>query len=368
MKIKILVSSVCFFILTVCISLLLSAACSLVNMLDDDRTRMEALYKEQPNHLDILVVGPSSSFCSWSPIYAWNKYGITSHSFTFGHFPISAYKYAVKEVLKKQKPKVIIIYTDAINNNIFNHDEYLLYHKFLLYMPVSKNKFDMINAICKECKLNLKARLELYFPIIRYHSQWKNLFNYKNIKTFDKCVVNFFVFFKKGEKNFLQRHANAEIPQDYRYDFIKEKTVLINDLFQYLQKTGSQVLIINFPNLHFSDSEEEYINNIFRNRLLFQMAQDRGFSCYNFADFDLVKKLNIQPEEYFDQNHFNYTGTYKFTKYLSELLIDKYHLEDKRKNPSYSSWNNAYKQHLDFVKEQFNIDIEKEFKGIDKQK
>lgn len=368
MKIKILVNTICFFFLTIVISFALSGLFANYIPIDDDRTRMDSVYNEKPNHIDVLVIGPSSTFCSWAPIYAWNKYGITSITFSFGHFPISVYKYAIKEVLKTQKPKVIVVYTDAINNNTLNHNEYILYHKFLMYMPLTKNKIDMIMAICKECQLNLSAGMELLFPVIRYHSEWKMLLRHRKTELFDKCIITFFPFYKKGKTVFFQKHQNVSVPKETEFEFKEDKKALINDLFQYLEQTHIPVLITNFPNLYYDAPEEQYIYNMTRNHALFKMAKERGFSYYNFMDFKVVKDMNIKNNEFSDHNHFNYRGTYKYTKYLAKYIIDKYNIEDKRNNESYSSWNKAYINYIQFVQSRFNIDIVKEFNDIDNQK
>ena len=360
MRLKVFINYIIFVFSLIIILILLSNLSVLYNSVDDDRTRMESLYKEKNNHLDVIVLGPSSTFCSWTPIYAWQEYGMTSHTYAFGHLHVAAYKYAIKEFLKTQKPKLIILYTDAFKDDEMQAKDYILYHKFLIFMKFSKNKIAMINAISDESNLDIFQRAELYFPIIRYHSKWKLLFDLPRIEKFYKCVVTYFLSFQEGEDIPILKHKDVFVDNQQYNNISKEKIEIINDLFIYLKKLNIPVLMTNFPEVkHYSDASS-YVKQIQRNRLIFKMAKDMGFDTINLIDFDIIEKMGIKNKNYVDECHFNYVGTYKYTKYLGAFIQKKYNIENKKNDIDYNDWDEEYFKYYNYVKKHHNIDIDKE--------
>ena len=71
------------------------------------------------------------------------------------------------------------------------------------------------------------------------------------------------------------------------------------------------------------------------------------------------KELNIDlNNEFVDEHHLNFFGAYKATDYLSNLLINKYGLKDKRNDSKYKSWDEEYEFYRYFIRSRYNVDID----------
>lgn len=76
-----------------------------------DARRMNYLsfYEEKENSLDVVLVGGSNVFVYWDPMQAWGSHGITSFDYSMDSMPAAVMLTAVKEIVKTQSPKVIVI-------------------------------------------------------------------------------------------------------------------------------------------------------------------------------------------------------------------------------------------------------------------
>lgn len=66
-------------------------------------------YNEKRNTLDVLAFGSSHAYASINPIEIWDKTGIQSYVLATSNQPIWITYYYMKEALKFQKPKVMIL-------------------------------------------------------------------------------------------------------------------------------------------------------------------------------------------------------------------------------------------------------------------
>src|SRR5574344_706561 len=78
---------------------------------------------EPKDSIDVLIVGDSETYSSISPMCMWEKRGFTSYvCATSGQFLFDSYEFMVS-ALKQQKPKIIILETNAIYRG-FNLNNY----------------------------------------------------------------------------------------------------------------------------------------------------------------------------------------------------------------------------------------------------
>ena len=69
---------------------------------------------EEKNSLDVVMIGTSDAFSCFSPCYMYEKYGIRSYNCGVSKQSCVGMKRQLKDLLKYQKPKAIIVETDAI--------------------------------------------------------------------------------------------------------------------------------------------------------------------------------------------------------------------------------------------------------------
>ena len=99
---------------------------------------------EPEDSMDILFLGDSLIYSGVSPLYMWNKYGITSYDCSI---PSQKFVFAnkfCKTFLEKQSPKIVFIETDTIFRNLSPEDLATFY-------------------------------AEQIFSVFSYHNRWKSL-------------------------------------------------------------------------------------------------------------------------------------------------------------------------------------------------
>ena len=134
-------------------------------------TIISEFYNEPKNTLDVIFIGESGIYKGISPMKIWEGYKITSYAYGSPTAKLYNNYYCIKEVLKYQKPKVIVLNTDQL----FHNEKFKEGHKRLLYdaMKLNKNK---VEAIIDPVQNNSRSeQISFVFPILRYHSRWNEL-------------------------------------------------------------------------------------------------------------------------------------------------------------------------------------------------
>ena len=193
-------------------------------------TIISEFYDEPKNTLDVIFVGESSVYKGVSPIRIWEKYKITSYDYGSPTAKLYNNYYCIKEVLKYQRPKVIILNTDQLFHNEQMKEEY----KRLLYdaMKLNKNK---IEAIMDPVQNNSKnEQISFIFPILRYHSRWMEIEDedfLKNKGKYDNIFKGYWLVKEiepyKGEKyNKYQEISRTELKYFEKIaDLCKENSI-----------------------------------------------------------------------------------------------------------------------------------------------
>ena len=127
-------------------------------------------YNEKRNTLDVLAFGSSHAYASINPIEIWDKTGLQSYVLATSNQPIWITYYYMKEALKFQKPKVMILDVHMIVDYDKEYGTEAMNYTALNEMKFSKNKVDAIRASAPK-----KDRVYYYFDLFKYHSRWKDL-------------------------------------------------------------------------------------------------------------------------------------------------------------------------------------------------
>ena len=156
---------------------------------DEPLFNIAGFYGEEKHTLDMVYIGGSACLTYWEPLRAFEQEGIASYDFAASTPQAELYKTMIKEILKTQKPEVIVI--DARTFQYREKDatpKEVHYRNVLTGMPLSINKIEFIHENVEKY-LN-EDDTSYYFDIIKYHrdlseaeidDQVKMIFNqYKN--------------------------------------------------------------------------------------------------------------------------------------------------------------------------------------------
>ena len=144
-----------------------------------DIENIYGFYAEPENSLDMVMIGPSEVYTGYAPALAWEEYGLKSCNLSIGAVPCNMYKSIVTEIVKRQKPKLLVISAAAFSQGNWNLTDEVYLRKWIDNMPMSQNKLDTVKTIPKNINKDdekVKDHISdtLYFPLEKYHGNWKD--------------------------------------------------------------------------------------------------------------------------------------------------------------------------------------------------
>ena len=289
---------------------------------------IRGMYEERENSLDAVCIGASSCYRAWIAPVAWNNYGIAVWPFFNASQPVEAAEYLVKEARKKQPNALMIISINLLWSN-FNEEQL---HNTVDFLPISENRIKLTKELIMLGDYPKEEKNEFYFPLIRFHSRWNEL------------TEEDFHYSINGQKGGLTNKSLFQSVQDVsdsyrntvrRTELIERIQNALENLLDYCDAESVKVLFIITPQV---GPDETWL-------AMYNSANDyitaRGYPVLNMrADMD---RTGIDlTRDYYDPDHTNAHGAFKLTDYLAKYLVKNYGLKDKRGDPAYADWNEAY--------------------------
>lgn len=327
-NIQIVIKIICFF--TIGILLFYTATKILIpKWISVKENRMtyivKGFYKEPKNSLDVVFMGNSDVYRGISPITLWDEYGIASYNYSSAGQRMWTAYYMLVECLKYQKPDLIVLNMDSAFNESQSSESN--YRKVFDNMKLSKNK---ITAITDPVFKNKNADIISYlFPLYRFHSRWSELETRDFTKAFEN---NKFAY--KGldlivdakpytENNYMERDHSKEV--------IGEKcSKYLNKMIDLCKKENIELLLIEIP------SAESWSKDLSDKTAEFAKEHELDFIDLNLL-IDEVG-LDWKTDTVDAGDHLNVYGAEKVSKYLGNILREKYNIPNRKEDAKYANW------------------------------
>ncbi len=295
--------------------------------------RIDYLFKEDED-TEVLFLGSSHVYTGIFPLRMWEEYGFTSSLGATSQQSIPVSYYLLKEVLRHHHPRVVALDVFCMSKEFYagkTSNIQLITDAMPLFSPVRL-----------ECLLDLYPKankedpfLSIFFPIGMYHTRWTEL----------------------KESDFHQEHnfwrgvtlspdvftGKSSIPQ-----MAEESREIPDGMEDYLDKirglceeSGTELLLFILPYGVDPDNAErqEAIKNdleVYRSVELY--AEKNGIRFVNF--FREQEQMRLDPQQDFrDDNHLNFSGGGKISRFLGKYLAETCALPDHRQDPAYAVWN-----------------------------
>jgi ASC-1-like (ASCH) protein len=308
----------------------------------EDRNHLTAIKNE--DDLDVVYIGGSAAFVYWEPDRAYGEYGITSYDYAANSITAESVLGYVKEVLKTQRPKLIVIdarpfqywsdtskiseireTTDSWDYSV-NREEtagrWLKYRKRIL---------DMDGSECQD------GALTYYLDIIKYHGNLDALKNPDSWNFIDNVG-------KVDYHGFEPRcmHETLTEPDDFETDentpLPEEDEKILDELLEYCKNRKINVLFTVCP--YYVSADHMKLYNTIQKRV-----EEKGFDFINCNLYYNEMGLDFS-RDFYEVSHVNPYGAEKYTKFLGNYIKNKYLLADHRGEESYADWDNEYKNFL----------------------
>lgn len=279
------------------------------------RENLYYFYQLEKNSLDVINIGSSHVHSSINTVRMYEQEGISSYNLSAGSQPIWYSYYYLKEALKTQTPKVIILDVYTLSNT--NDDDYIAKAQLnLLTMKPSYDKWEALRVSGTDDMISLF----LGFP--KNHARYRELTS----KEYDnKVCLNMMGYAYTGNTEPLDKDSvlNAESISDTAPISAKAEEYLRKTI-ELCREKDIEIVLVNapWPNIQQEDAK--------RYNYIGQIAEEYGVDFIDGCDMSEQIGIDYRTDNAEGSGHLNYNGSLKWTNYLMQYLSDNYSLPDHR--------------------------------------
>ncbi|MCL2718198.1 MAG: SGNH/GDSL hydrolase family protein [Lachnospiraceae bacterium] len=271
-------------------------------------------YDEVKGH-DLIFIGDCEVYDNFSPAVLWQDYGINSYIRGSAQQLIWQSYYLLEDTLYHEKPPVVIFNVLAL---MYNEPQREAYNRMSLEgMRWTPAKIRAINASMMESE----HFLDYVFPLLRYHSRWKELSSADFTRMFKKDKVSHNGFFINiGVKPAINVPEGRILAN---YNFGAKAMEYLDKMTALCLENGIELILVKAPSLYpyWYDEWEEQVK---------VYAKANGLKYINFLELIDETGLDFMTDTYNAGLHLNLTGAEKITHYLGEFLLNNTSLADRR--------------------------------------
>lgn len=288
---------------------------------EDGVTPIEDLYLYPKNTIDVLFVGASCISVDLNSAIMWKDYGIAGYTLWGMQQPMWNSYFYIKEALKTQKPKVVILEAYYLTQD----------EEYEPYAPQIKNTIGMQFSINKIMNIIVSVpkglRMDILLGLPVYHSNYIAFQNpIRKSNLIDKhtlpCKIRRVIKFKNIDASNVK--DTMDLPGKEKKYFMK--------IVKLLKEKNIPLVLVAFP-MGYDKDEHMKFNKVV------EMASENNIPFINFNSMhDEIGFDNMT--DLFDKKHCNYNGMLKVNGYIEKYLKKNYKIPDRRTdpNPIYKTW------------------------------
>ena len=267
------------------------------------------LLREEPYTIDVLVLGDSESYTTFSPLQVWMGSGISSFVAGQSAQTMSEARTMLDIALEHQKPKVVLMETN------------MLYRDTVSLKGIQDSFYE---------------RAAVLFPVFRYHNLWKAL---------GQKVNNDGEYWKgyevhKGVKSCGNTDHYMEADSTVK-QVSSVNSRILSEIRQKCEDAGAKLILYSGPStVNYSMDKHNGIA---------QLAKEQNIP---YLDLNLKAKelgMDWNRDSFDGGDHLNDAGSWKVSMYLTRYL-KTLHLPDHREDPAYSDWNDNAQSFLKIIR------------------
>lgn len=297
---KITLKTILLFLVVFCVLLLVLcvpyySAKNNGYMYNDVRYKTNCVSKEADESLDVIFLGDSEAWSSFSPLQIFYEYGIPSYNCaTPGQWTGDSVK-ILKKVLKHQKPSVVVLGTSTIFSN----------------------------------PNPLKYALSEYLPIFHYHNYYKNTSAKYGDRKMKGANLNESIVPYTGTANYMSSHTEEK-------QIDHNSLNGLNALLTICKENDIRLVLVTTPSA--------LTWNTGKHLAVEDWASSNSVDYYDYNDTDLMNRIafNWATDTRDGGDHMNLNGSKKISRDFGEILKDTYSLESRREDTTYLSWLETY--------------------------
>lgn len=303
-----------------------------------DIANMDGFFYERKNSMDVVLMGQSEIYMGYAPGLAWEEYGIKSINFSIGRFPCNQYVSMLKEIEKRQHPKLLVVNATAFLHGDENITDESLLTKWVDNLPFSSNKTETIETTLPESMRDYTT-----FPIVKYHGNWKYP---KNLLTSfllrSHLRINHGGYLKgyytqssvTGGKENLAKLGYPTFQNYFLTDLCKKYFIEFLDECKSLNIENMLVLV---PPHQTDTGKTDGITEIQ------DLAKQYGYDLLDLHNNYSIAGID-DAKDFADFEHLNIYGAQHFTSYLAKYMCDNYDVKSATTDSQKAKWDECAKK------------------------
>lgn len=316
------------FLLTVIFSVAFLQSYAL-RRLDNNSTRIRGYYQEPSDSLDVVFIGASDIYTSFSSVYAYEKFGFTSYPYASESITADGTLTVLKEVLRTQNPKLIVIEVNAfLYGKSENEQNEAHLHKLLDNIPLNQNKAEYVSKYIPS-----DEQIEYYLPLIKYHGMWNDYPKPARmaVSTILQDIRGY--SYLKGFRTTTDIYSGSEVilndkvaKDDTAYALNRELEEKLYDLMNFCKDQKLEnVVFLRSPHIVYKNTH----NRSRRANRAGEIINSYGYDFLNI-ERDIAKTGIDVKTDFYNLDHMNIYGAIKFTEYLGNILQNDYAVSPKK--------------------------------------
>ncbi len=296
--------------------------------------KISGFYNSPENEYDVMFFGSSNTYCSFNPLIMYEENGTKSYILATQNQPVWASYTYMKEALKTQKPKLLVMDILAFTYEEEYADEGVT-HSYMDDLPLSQNKLELASVSAPD----YGTRFELICNFVKYHSRWNELT--KTDFTFDRSKARDYL---KGYVLLEQTFDGAILPDgqtDKTEPIAEKQKEYFYKIVNLAEDNNIPLLLVKTPSNVVKQDQMKY-------NTVKQMAKKEGIPFIDFNRRYEEIGLDIK-DDFFDKSHLNYKGAEKFTRYFAGVVSGEYpDIKSKDTNNTANTWNADLKEYYKY--------------------
>lgn len=283
---------------------------------------LDAFYREKNDTVDVLVLGSSHAFQNINTAVLYDKFGIAAFDLGGSSQPFWNTFFYLKEALKTQTPKLIILeaYAAAISPENTDSSRIIKNNYGLRW---SRDKIDSI-------KVSQQESGNYLFEWLYCHSRYEEISKQDFGKYLGK--ESEFKYWKGFWCNYqIKEFQKPDITVIENVQMTEKQEKYYRMIIELANNANIPLLIMVAPYSGYNAKDAGY----YKHAQSLAKEYDIPFINYNEKYDELGMDFTI---DFADSGHLSYLGNQKFTEYLGNYIFDKYSLTDRRNNAIYDSW------------------------------
>ncbi len=303
---------------------------------DNIQKRWDYFYELPPKSLDILILGNSHAYSSYSPdiidaICGTNSFVLASNSQL-----IEQTYFNLIEALKSQNPKIVIIQLSSLTGNSWKNRE----GDFRVYSNLDGMNYSLnkLNAILGQ--RDRKDYVNSMFSIFRNHDNWKNsellASNLSRAEEVDKEDYRGFSVRKSEMGKKVAEQYELENKDDLSgFDISKSDENYLKKLHLLSENKDFKIVYVMSPK--YSDLLNKTYQNKYETIKKVASRYGEEYLDFNVLSNEVGLKNRSFENGYIHNQHTSYYGAVQISSFLARHLENKY-IQRKFLNQT-SYWN-----------------------------